>query len=165
MDSSSQKCGRRGCLKCPQLVDINETIHVNGMLVHVDKHLNCKDKHIIYDYLAHCQICCELPETCNHDKYRACITHDTRYHTECQSIKLLISCQGFTEWCVGFHIAYHVNYRAYITHDMCYHTEHQTPLTLSRVYSVTCRVSHVFCSLIGPWADILPLITALYVIL
>ena len=63
----SQKCGGRGCLTCPLLLDANDIIMVNGKLVNLDFRLSCKDKDLIY--IAQCQICCQKPGTFKEDSY------------------------------------------------------------------------------------------------
>jgi len=62
-----QKCGGKGCQTCPYLFNSNDVIIVNGLEVHLDFSLTCKDCDIIY--LAQCQICCMLPLKLKEDSY------------------------------------------------------------------------------------------------
>ena len=61
-----QKCGGKGCQTCPYLFNSNDVIIVNGLELHLDFNLTCKDCDILY--LAQCQICCmssfKLKEDC-----------------------------------------------------------------------------------------------------
>ena len=52
---TSQKCFGPGCKTCPVLYDFDTKITVNGLELHLDRSVTCKDKHVIY--VAQCQLC------------------------------------------------------------------------------------------------------------
>ena len=61
--SSGQRCGSRGCLTCPTIVQDNEGLCVNGRILSPGIQLNCKFSNVIY--LAQCTICdpvCRITE-------------------------------------------------------------------------------------------------------
>lgn len=64
---TDQKCGGKGCQTCPYLFNSNDVVIVNGLEVHLDFSLTCKDCDILY--LAQCQICCMLPLKLKEDSY------------------------------------------------------------------------------------------------
>ena len=51
----SQRCGTPRCETCPLLLDMGQTLNVNGKLITVKSNLNCKSRNVIY--LAQCEIC------------------------------------------------------------------------------------------------------------
>ena len=53
--SGGQRCGSRGCLTCPNIVQDNEGLCVNGRILSPGIQLNCKSSNVIY--LAQCTIC------------------------------------------------------------------------------------------------------------
>ena len=53
--SGGQRCGSRGCLTCPTIVQDNEGLCVNGRILSPGIQLNCKSSNVIY--LAQCTIC------------------------------------------------------------------------------------------------------------
>ena len=53
-NSETQQCKGRGCLQCPLVIDSNIKT-VNGTVVRIPKHLNCKSKNVIYLWL--CTLC------------------------------------------------------------------------------------------------------------
>ena len=56
MSSDDQRCNARGCLQCP-LTNDKSKIPVNGQMVRVPRHLNCKSKNVIYMWV--CKLCME----------------------------------------------------------------------------------------------------------
>ena len=52
--SGGQKCGSKGCLTCPTIVQDNEGLCVNGRILSPGIQLNCKSSNVIY--LAQCTI-------------------------------------------------------------------------------------------------------------
>ena len=52
---TSQKCFGPGCKTCPVLYEFDTKITVNGLELHLDRSVTCKDKHVIY--VAQCQLC------------------------------------------------------------------------------------------------------------
>ena len=46
--NGGQRCGLRGCLTCPTLVQENEGLCVNGRILSPDIQLNCKSSNVIY---------------------------------------------------------------------------------------------------------------------
>ena len=53
--SGGQRCGSRGCLTCPTIVQDNEGLCVNRRIFSPGIQLNCKSSNVIY--LAQCTIC------------------------------------------------------------------------------------------------------------
>ena len=53
--SGGQRCGSRGCLTCPSIVQDNEGLCVNGRILSPGIQLNCKSRNVIY--LVQCTIC------------------------------------------------------------------------------------------------------------
>ena len=54
--SDSQRCNARGCKQCPLTNEMNKVL-VNGDMVRVPRHLNCKSKNVIYMWV--CKLCKE----------------------------------------------------------------------------------------------------------
>ena len=54
--SDSQRCNARGCKQCPLTNEMNKVL-VNGEMVRVPRHLNCKSKNVIYMWV--CKLCQE----------------------------------------------------------------------------------------------------------
>lgn len=56
METDSQKCHGRNCKSCPQMVEKNEMLTVNGVQLKAPcKRLDCKSKNVIY--VAQCSLC------------------------------------------------------------------------------------------------------------
>ena len=54
--SDTQRCNARGCLQCPLSNEKNK-VSVNGDMVRIPRHLNCKSKNVIYMWI--CKLCKE----------------------------------------------------------------------------------------------------------
>ena len=54
--SDNQRCNARGCLQCPLSNEKNK-VSVNGDIVHIPRHLNCKSKNVMYMWI--CKLCKE----------------------------------------------------------------------------------------------------------
>ena len=52
----NQRCNARGCRQCPLSSD-KRNLLVNGELIRVPRHLNCKSKNVIYMWV--CKLCFE----------------------------------------------------------------------------------------------------------
>ena len=55
-DGDSQRCNGRGCLQCP-LTNTKSKIVVNGNVVRIPRHLNCRSRNVIYMWI--CKLCGE----------------------------------------------------------------------------------------------------------
>ena len=55
-EGESQRCNGRGCLQCP-LTNMKSKVVVNGIVVHIPRHLNCRSRNVIYMWI--CKLCGE----------------------------------------------------------------------------------------------------------